>query len=55
MFLYKCEGEMKNFVWKEVFLMIKAVMNFFETILVGLYELAPVYVTVESREYNNKH
>ena len=54
MFLYKCEGEMKNFVWKEV-LMFKAVMKFFETILAGLYELAPVYVTVESREYYDKH
>ena len=35
--------------------MFKAVMNFFETILVGLYELAPVYITVETREYYNKH
>ena len=35
--------------------MFKAVMKFFETILAGLYELAPVYVTVESREYYDKH
>lgn len=28
--------------------MLKEVINFFETILAGLYELAPVYLTVES-------
>ncbi len=28
--------------------MLKEVINYFETILAGLYELAPVYVTVES-------
>ncbi len=28
--------------------MFKEVIEFFETMLAGLYELAPVYVTVES-------
>ncbi len=28
--------------------MLKEVIKFFETMLAGLYELAPVYITVES-------
>lgn len=28
--------------------MLKEVINFFESILAGLYELAPVYLTVQS-------
>ena len=32
--------------------MLMEVIRFIETILAGMYELAPVYVTVES-EYNN--
>lgn len=34
--------------------MFKAVINYFETILAGLCELAPVYVCVEEHEYYNK-
>lgn len=32
--------------------MFKTIVNYFETILAGLLELAPVYVCVKENEYN---
>ena len=51
MFLYICEGELKICV-KGSSLMLKEIANYFETILLGLMELAPVVVTVKSDKEN---
>lgn len=34
--------------------MLKEVIRFFEAITAGMYELAPVYICVESNRYPNK-
>ena len=49
MFLLICEGKSILCV-KGSYLMLKEVIKFFETILAGIMELAPVYVLVETED-----
>ncbi len=34
--------------------MLKFISNLIDSVLLGLYELAPVYITVESDNYSRK-
>ena len=33
--------------------MMKAIVEFLESMIAGLYELAPVYIVAENNEYEN--